>query len=168
MVLWSQGNDYTAGNGETVQADFQRASFGTELDLKLLKSNKFVYQPYTIELEMQISPALPMDLRKDDTWLFNPRHDSIQINHDKLQQSWNTTIFGSFVDHLMDNLLKPLDPRMFNAETSAKTYNFGGRTEGVWRLNTGALYAGADLRIEGADGTRITKFYNVTKCREYI
>lgn len=153
---WSQGNDYTTGNGETVQADFQRASFGTDMGFKIASNQQIRVSAVYNRARDADFPALPMDLRKDDTWLFNLRHD-IQINHDKLQ-SWNTTIFGSFVDHLMNNLLKPLDPRMLNAETSAKTYNYGGRTEGLWRFNKGILYAGADLRIEGADGTRVREF----------
>ncbi len=89
-------------------------------------------------------PALPMDLRDDDTWLFNARHD---ISFDKKNlSSWNTTVFGSFVNHLMDNLLKPLDPRMLNAQTNATTYNFGGRTEGIWNFEKSNLFAGADFR----------------------
>lgn len=101
-------------------------------------------------------PALPMDLREDDTWMFNVRHD-IQFEGKRLQ-SWNTTVFGSFVDHLMNNLLKPLDPRMLNAETFASTYNYGGRTEGEWKLPKGKVYIGADLRVEGAQGTRVREF----------
>lgn len=153
---WSQGNDYKAGNGETVQADFQRGSFGADLGFKIASNQQIRISALYNRARDADFPALPMDLREDDTWLFNARHD-IQLNRDKLQ-SWNTTLFGSFVDHLMDNLLKPLDPRMLNASTTAKTYNFGGRTEGIWRLKKGALYAGADLRIEGAEGIRVREF----------
>jgi iron complex outermembrane receptor protein len=47
---------------------------------------------------------------------------------------------------------------MFNAETSAVTYNYGGRTEGIWQFSKGKLFTGADLRIEGAKGTRLREF----------
>ena len=97
-----------------------------------------------------------MDLREDDTWMFNARHD-IQINRNNLQ-SWNTTVYGSFVDQLMDNLLKPLDPRMINAQTYAQTSNYGGRTESIWQFGPGKLYTGADLRVESAQGTRTREF----------
>ncbi|MGC9343610.1 MAG: hypothetical protein ACP5E3_12980, partial [Bacteroidales bacterium] len=67
-------------------------------------------------------------------------------------------IYVSFVDHRMDNLLKPIDPRTMNAETEAKTYNYGGRTEGIWHFSNARLYAGLDLRVEGARGEREREF----------
>lgn len=156
FAAWSQGNDYTAGDGTTVQADFQRGSFGANLGLKLAANQQLrISGLYNIARDADF-PALPMDLREDDTWMFNARHD-IRFEEGALQ-SWNTTVFGSFVDHLMDNLLKPLDPRMLNAETAATTYNYGGRTEGQWQLKNGRLYTGADLRVEGASGIRVREF----------
>ena len=153
---WSQGNDYRAGNGERVQADFLRVSIGTNLGLKLTGNQQLrVSALYNLARDADF-PALPMDLREDDTWMFNARHD-ISFGSGPLK-SWNTTVFGSIVDHLMDNLLKPLDPRMLDAATSADTYNYGGRTEGVWSFSRSTLYAGADLRVEGAEGIRTREF----------
>ncbi|UJH68469.1 TonB-dependent receptor domain-containing protein [Allomuricauda sp. SCSIO 65647] len=153
---WSQGNDYTAGNGQTIAADFNRGSFGANLGFKLSEDNLFrVSATYNVARDADF-PALPMDLREDDTWMFNARHD---INFDKDHlSSWNTTIFASFVNHLMDNLLKPLDPRMLNASTKATTYNYGARTEGIWNFEKSNLFAGADFRREGAEGTRVREF----------
>jgi len=156
FASWSQGDDYTTGNNETVQADFNRGSFGTNIGIKLASNQQLRLSATYNRARDADFPALPMDLREDDTWMFNARHD-IQFEGKKLQ-SWNTTVFGSFVDHLMNNLLKPLDPRMLNAETFATTYNYGGRTEGVWNLSNGKVYAGADLRVEGAEGTRVREF----------
>ena len=156
FASWSQGDDYTTGNDETVQADFSRGSFGTNAGIKLASNQQLRLSATYNRARDADFPALPMDLRKDDTWMFNARHD-IQFDGKNLQ-SMNTTVFGSFVDHLMNNLIKPLDPRMLNAETFATTYNYGGRTEGVWQLSNAKLYAGADLRIEGAEGTRVREF----------
>ena len=98
-----------------------------------------------------------MDLRKDDTWMFNARHD-ITINHDHLK-SWNTTIFGSFVDHLMDNYSKILEPTDGERRDTVQIHsNYGGRTEGIWEFTNGNLFSGLDVRIEGADGTRTREF----------
>jgi len=153
---WSQGNDYTAGNGQTIAADFNRGSFGANLGFRISENNQIKLSAiYNVARDADF-PALPMDLRNDDTWLFNARHD---ITFDKKNlSSWNTTVFASFVDHLMDNLLKPLDPRMLNAQTNATTYNYGGRTEGIWNFDKSNLFAGADFRREGAEGTRIREF----------
>lgn len=153
---WSQGDDYKDGDGNIVQADFQRGSFGANLGLKLSSKQQLsISTLYNMARDADFS-ALPMDLREDDTWMFNARHE-IFIYKSRLK-SWNTTVFGSFVDHFMDNLLKPLDPRTLNAETDASTYNYGGRTEGVWHFSNGKLFAGADLRIEGAKGIRVREF----------
>ncbi|NNL07653.1 MAG: TonB-dependent receptor, partial [Croceitalea sp.] len=88
--------------------------------------------------------------------MFNLRHD---IRFDKSHlNSWNSTLFGSYVNHLMDNLLKPLDPRMLNASTSATTYNYGGRTEGFWTFGNNSLFSGLDFRREGAEGIRTREY----------
>ncbi|WP_430933372.1 TonB-dependent receptor domain-containing protein [Saccharicrinis sp. 156] len=153
---WAQGDDYKAGNDQTVQSDFERGSFGTTIGLKLTSKQQLrVSAIYNMARDVDF-PALPMDLREDDTWMMNARHD-MNINNDRLK-SWNTTFFASFVDHLMDNLLKNLDPRTMNAETPAKTHNYGGRSEGVWKFTKGTLFAGADWRVEGAEGTRVREF----------
>ena len=153
---WAQGDDYQAGNGQKVPADFARGSFGANLGLKISGNQQLRMSAMYNRARDVDFPALPMDLREDDTWLFNVRHDITVDN--KYLKSWNTTVFGSFVDHLMNNLLKPLNPRMLNAETAATTYNYGGRTEGVWHFSNGKLFAGADLRTEGAEGTRVREF----------
>ncbi|MFW5757936.1 MAG: TonB-dependent receptor domain-containing protein [Bacteroidota bacterium] len=156
FASWSEGDDYTTGNNETVLADFNRGSIGTNVGIKLASSQQLRISAVYNRAGDADFPALPMDLREDDTWMVNARHD-IQFEDKKLQ-SWNTTVFASFVDHLMNNLLKPLDPRMQNTETFATTYNYGGRTEGVWKFLKGKVYAGADLRAEGAEGTRVREF----------
>lgn len=153
---FSQGDDYKTGDGAIIPAGYTRSSFGTQLGLKISDNQKLrVSGIYNRARDAEFA-ALPMDLREDDTWMFNARHDvSFQKEHLK---SWNTTVFGSFVDHLMDNLLKFMEQRMMNAATHATTYNYGGRTEGIWKLKNGQLFAGTDLKIEGADGTRSREF----------
>jgi len=153
---WSKGDDYSSGSGEIIQAGFERSSFGAELGFKIASNQQIRTTALYNRARDADFPALPMDLREDDTWLFNVRHD-IQINKGILK-SLNTAVFGSFVDHLMDNLLKTIDPRMLNAETYAKTYNYGGRTEGVWMLKKGILYTGMDVKMEGAAGTRVREY----------
>ncbi|GAF05433.1 TonB-dependent receptor domain-containing protein [Saccharicrinis fermentans] len=153
---WTQGGDYETGNNQTVQSDFERASFGTNIGLKLGNTQELnVSAIYNRARDVDF-PALGMDLRKDDTWIMNARH-TIRMDNTKLK-SWNTTVFASFVDHLMDNLLKKIEPRMMNARTPASTYNYGARTEGVWSFAKGSLFAGADWRVEGAEGTRTREF----------
>ena len=156
LGAWAQGNDYSTGNQEKVQADFSRGSFGTNVGLRLSSSQQLrLTATYNVARDADF-PALPMDLREDDTWMFNARHD-VQIQ-DKNLQSWTTSIFGSWVDHRMDNFLKPLNPRVVNAYTDAQTYNYGGRTEGTWSVARSKIFTGMDFRTEGADGIRTREF----------
>lgn len=126
---WSKGNDYEDGDGTSIASAFQRGSVGTRLNIKL---NEFQNLGTSITRNFARDvkfAALPMDLTKDDTWLFNVSHKAV-INKGYLT-SWNTNAYLTTVDHLMDNLSKNLDARMVNAETSAKTNTFGGRTEAI-------------------------------------
>ncbi len=153
---WSQGNDYLAGNGETVQAAFTRSSFGANLGLKLNDNHQVRVSGLYNNAKDADFPALPMDLREDDTWMLSIRHD-INIRRDKLK-SWSTTAYTSFVDHLMNNMLKHQEPRMLNAETKAQTHNYGARTEGIWQTGNTKLYGGIDFKNEGATGLRTREF----------
>ena len=97
-----------------------------------------------------------MDLREDDTYLMSLRHDA-NVGRQYLK-TWNTTLYGSFVQHLMDNGLKPDEGKMVNAETNAVTRNYGGRSETKWRVKNGRLFAGLDFRAEEASGLRTREF----------
>lgn len=156
FTAWAQGNDYQSGAGDEVAADFQRGSFGSQLGLQLSDQQELRISALYNRARDADFPALPMDLREDDTWMFNIQHE-VLLDRGSLAK-WQTSLFGSWVDHKMDNLLKPLNPRMLNATTNAQTYNYGGRTEGTWQLANGRLYTGADLRIEGAEGIRERAF----------
>ncbi len=153
---WSQGNDYEDGESRTVPAEFLRNSFGARLGVKLRGAHRLTFTGTRNAARDVDFPALPMDLREDDTWMFNARHET-SFQRDALQ-SWNTTVYGTFVDHLMNNFLKSLDPRTVNAETAAKTRTYGGRTEGIWKFGQASLFAGADLRVEEAEGSRVREF----------
>jgi iron complex outermembrane receptor protein len=156
LGAWASGNDYLTGNRETVQSDFTRSSFGANLGVKLSEKHQLrLSSNYNIARDADF-PALPMDLREDDTYLFSLRHDAdLQRKHLK---NWNTTIFGSFVQHLMDNGLKPDEGKMVNAVTDATTRNYGGRSETKWRMKNSWLYAGVDFRAEEASGVRTREF----------
>ncbi len=156
FAAWSQGDDYTTGNGEKVKAGFLRNSFGTHVGLRIAENQDIrISALYNIARDADFA-ALPMDLRDDDTWMLNINHKA-EFREIALQ-NWETAFFGSFVDHKMDNLLKELDPRMVNAVTQANTLNYGGRTQATWTINGGRLYTGLDFRSEEADGTRTREF----------
>jgi iron complex outermembrane receptor protein len=153
---WATGDDYNDGSNRIIPADFQRSSFGIKAGLlptsnQTIEVSAFINQAKDVDF-----PALMMDLRSDKTIMINGTH---KINFDnKALQNWTTTVFLSDVDHLMDNKLKPLDPRMMDAKTDAITTNYGIRTEGIWKIGKSKIYAGADYKVEEAQGVRERHF----------
>ncbi|HHH49658.1 MAG TPA: TonB-dependent receptor, partial [Saprospiraceae bacterium] len=156
FAAWSEGDDYTDGDNNTVSSSFQRASFGANLGLKIAKRQELRISATRNVAKDVAFVALPMDLRKDHTWMLNASHQ-IDFQNSSLKKL-NSSVYGTFVDHRMDNFLKPLDPRILNAATDATTNTYGGRTEAMWKSGKGILYAGADLRVEEAEGIRTREF----------
>ncbi|MGD9929511.1 MAG: TonB-dependent receptor [Mangrovibacterium sp.] len=149
---YSTGTDYTDGDGIDLPANFNRRNVGGKLGVKLSGAQNLsvmVANNYAHDVDF---PSLSMDLRKDNTWLFNLGHTA-QFHKGTLT-TWHTHFYTTLVDHLMDNLDKVMTPRMVDANTAAKTYNAGGRTELLFDFNSGWLYAGTDMRIENAEGNR--------------
>lgn len=149
---WSQGDDYKAGNETLVQADFLRASFGTNLSVKLSEN-----QVLSLSVNRNLGrntdfPSLPMDLISDNTWLINAEHN-LNVKNRKLV-NWKSLTYATHVDHLMDNSLKILDPRTVNAKSPTQTLTYGGRTETTWNIKNTTTYTGLDLRVENAQGSR--------------
>jgi iron complex outermembrane receptor protein len=152
----AQGKDYVDGDGISIPSGFLRNSFGLSTGLKLSANQQLKISVHRNLAKDVDFPALPMDLRKDDTWLMYASH-KITIQNHALQQ-WNTSLYGTFVDHEMDNLLKELEPRMLNADTKAKTRYIGFRTEGQWNFSGKRLFLGADANSEYAEGKRTRTF----------
>ncbi len=154
---WSEGQDYRAGNDTDVAASFARGSFGAQLDGQLTKE-----QQLSLSLTRNIGrdvdfPALPMDLRSDDAWIVHAKHQ-LDFTTGKFQ-SLQTQAFFTKVDHVMNNLLRDLNPRMMDAETVAETAAYGGRSELTLRTGKGGrAFVGLDMRGEEAKGLRTRAF----------
>ncbi|MCB0664547.1 MAG: TonB-dependent receptor [Saprospiraceae bacterium] len=153
---WSQGQDIKSGNKTMVPADFLRLSFGSNLGWKLSADQTLKISGVRNVARDVDFPSLMMDLRDDDTWLLKAQHE-IKFQHPHLR-ALNSALYGSLVDHRMDNGLKILEPRMMNAATNAKTRVIGGRTEANWKYAAATLYAGVDIRSDQAEGVRIREF----------
>ncbi len=148
----SQGNDYKDGDGLVIPADFNRLNWGGKLGFKLNdKQNLGVFVSNNRAKNVDF-PALPMDLREDNTWLVNANHTAYFYN--KVLSLWNSTIYITKVNHFMDNLDKVINPRTVDASTDANTSNYGGRSEMRFDFKTGYLFSGFDYRMETADGER--------------
>lgn len=152
----SKGGDYQDGEGNTVLSSFYRGSLGANLGLQVNEQQTLSFTVTRNQARDVRFPALPMDLRNDDTWLLNVSHE-VKVEGKDLK-AWKTSVYANFVDHLMDNGLKNLDPRMMNAATDATTKSYGGRTEGQWLIGSNQLFAGLDSKFEEAEGIRTRAF----------
>lgn len=151
-----RGGDYNDGDGNLVQASFERANLGVHTSFRPNERHSF-----TVDVTRNFArdadyAALPMDLRSDDTWLLHAGHEVFLGTGTGLKL--NTSAYASLVDHLMDNADKILDPRMVNAETAVQTRNFGGRVELFMGEGPYRFVTGADLNYENADGKRTREF----------
>jgi iron complex outermembrane receptor protein len=149
---YSAGSDYKDGSNNEVPATFKRTSVGTNIDFRLTKNQDLTVSTTNNVAKDVDFPSLPMDLRSDNTLLLNLRH-SARIQN-KSVSAINTMLFGTWVDHKMDNLSKEMNPRTVNAITKAETKTYGGRTEAKFNINKGWAYLGADIRINEQDGER--------------
>jgi len=153
---YSSGTDYVDGDGNIIPANFRRGTIGMYGDFRLSSSDLLqvtLNRNFARDVDF---PTLPMDLRSDDTWMGSVRHT--RNFKERPLQTWTTSGFFTFVDHLMDNGLRELNPRMVNARTPANTQNMGARTEGFWQYGMAKLYAGLDYRTEAAQGIREREF----------
>jgi iron complex outermembrane recepter protein len=148
----SGGSDYKDGDGVMIPAGFSRGSLGTNIAYRL-PGEQYIAVNLTRNIARDvIFAALPMDLRKDDTWLLNAKH-RLFLDRKNLKE-WSTTLYYTHVTHLMDNLDKNLNPRTVNASTDAVTESYGGRSEIKMDFSAAVLFLGADLRTEEAEGIR--------------
>lgn len=149
---YSSGEDYTDGDGIDIPANFNRLNWGGKLGFKLTENQEIGFLLSNNVAKDVDFPALPMDLREDNTWLINANH-SAQFYNKKLS-TWKTSVYGTVVDHLMDNYDKMMNPRKVDAFTEAETKNYGGRTELRFDFEKSYFYGGMDYRFESADGFR--------------
>lgn len=153
---WHKGSDYEDGDGGEVPASFSRANLGLSATYFLNERQQLSARLTRNFARNADYPALPMDLRSDDTWLLHLSHHAT-LKGDK-NQHLNTSVYASLVDHLMDNLDKMMEPRTLNASTAVKTRNFGLRSELGHIEENSTIYAGIDVKFEGAEGYRTREF----------
>lgn len=149
---YSNGSDYEDGNGDKVASEFNRRNIGLAGVLKLSSNQSLKLSANSNYAENVDFPALNMDLREDDTKLISIGHKI--TFHNSALASLSTSANASFVDHVMDNLDKNLNPRKVNAITKAETKNYSFRSEAAFQFKESSLFTGADYKSEQAEGTR--------------
>lgn len=156
LGAWAEGTDYKDGASNPVPAGFERHSLGARADIKLAELHTLRISANRNVARDVDFPALGMDLRDDDTRMYQVRYEGY-FSGEKFKK-WDASIYGSRVNHLMDNGMRDINPRMMDAATHAMTDNFGGRTEFTFAHGATKVFLGMDYRYESAAGTREREF----------
>ncbi len=145
-----QGRNYKDGNDSTVNSKFQKSGFGINGGFKFGANTIKAKGSYDKGVDADF-PTLTMDLRNDATTMFDVEH---QLSLDgETFKSLQTNLYYTYVDHLMNNYLRPVAATS-KAESPVNTTNYGGRIEAKLNIGGGNLFAGFDTKYENADGSR--------------
>ncbi len=148
---YSTGNDYKAGNGETIPSSFSRGAAGVQVAFQPKKGETITGSAIRNFARDTRFPTLQMDLLTDDTWMLQAGYKKAATQ--RWYKTWQTQAYASIVDHTMGNRLRPASAAMLS-HVNAETYNYGGRTEFEIMLKRTKIFTGADFRYEFADGYR--------------
>lgn len=154
-----QGGDYKSGNDSTVNAKFQKSGVGVNGGFKFGSNTIKAKGSFDKGTDADF-PTLTMDLRNDETTMFDIEHKL--TTEGETFKSLQTNLYYTYVDHLMNNFLRPASATS-RAESPVNTKNFGGRTEALFNFATTHLYAGFDYKYENADGSRIREMVTTGK-----
>ena len=144
--------DYESGAGKTVPGE--NRSHGASAQIRLTpNANTGYFINWNLhQVDHLDYPALPMDATDvtSHTLTFGARHTNLGETFQALE--WSGGYANS--DHLMDNALKPNQPRMDNS-ASTKSETFGGRLATEWQFSDAAHWTfGLDGHHLNRDGTR--------------
>ncbi len=144
--------DYTDGNGVSVPSGFNTVSYSIKTGLVPLKNHRLQLdwrQKFGKDID---HVGLPMDSPKDDSYAIALDYN-IEKQSDKIE---NISLKGyySFVDHLMNNALRP-NIVLMDAQTPVTSNSMGGKFELKLKPYTKLLiYTGLDAEIVKRDGER--------------
>ncbi|MCC7520908.1 MAG: TonB-dependent receptor [Flavobacteriaceae bacterium] len=144
--------NYKDGNGVETPAGFNTVSYSAKLGLVPFENHRLQLD-WRQKFGKDIDHAgLPMDSPKDDSYAA-----ALDYSIDKWTKTiQNFTLKGyyTFVDHLMNNALRP-NITMMDAQTPVTSNSMGGKMEFTLRPNENALiFAGLDAEIVKRDGDR--------------
>lgn len=152
--------NYKSGNKDTIASSFRRFGYSSKLGYNISKNQRLqlnVRQSFAKDI---LYPGLPMDAIKDNSTITSIDYAGGNISEHLI--SFKIKVYGSFVDHLMTNQLRP-NYSMVHAETPVNAYNYGGRVEvGIKGGANKMLYVGADYQTIKKDGVRYREVYKNT------
>jgi len=156
--------NYQDGAGSPVRAGFSNAEFTVQSSVKLDDSNRFsarLSQNFARDVDY---PALMMDMREDNITNVTLTYSNTDFANGRFESS----VFGSYVEHVMDNLDREMS-NMVEAVSDLSTETYGYNLSytlpagfGNWTFGTGATlrsmqgFRTRDFQMGPMAGTTIT------------
>ena len=145
-------SDYTDGNGTVVPSGFLTNSYSVKVGINPTAKQRIQVDWREKYGDNILHAGLPMDSPKDDSWLLSADYKYDQIS--KKIKSFTIKSYTSYVDHIMDNSLRPSFSQV-EARTPVQSQTYGGKTEFAFTPSTKMLiYVGADADVIARQGFR--------------
>jgi iron complex outermembrane receptor protein len=150
--------DYSDGNGDTVPASFNAFDYSIKTGYNATEKQRIQLTWRQTFARDIMHAGLPMDSPKDDSYLLG--FDYIYKDLSPKIKSLKTKIYYSYVDHIMDNFLRP----SFMAKavsTPVQSNMLGGKIElNIATSKKSNWFVGLDMENKSRDGD---KFIEIKK-----
>jgi iron complex outermembrane receptor protein len=146
---------YKNGKNIEIPSSFRISDYSAKIGLNIATNQRLQFtlrQSFSRDI---LHVALPMDTREDNTTLWAIDYNARNITNALF--SLSAKLYGSRVDHIMDNLERP-NYKMVHAVAEVNSQMLGAKFESILNIsNTGILYLGSDFYHMNKDGNRNRK-----------
>ena len=144
--------NYESGSGQEIRSRYESKDYSLKVGVKTRENQRLQLTWRQSFVRDVLYPGLPMDSQKDDTNIFALDYQA--RNPHPLVTSLTAKVYGTWVDHLMDNTLRP-NYGAVHAVAPVETRTLGGRFELTLNPRMSSLwYAGLDFYTLNKDGGR--------------
>jgi iron complex outermembrane receptor protein len=154
---YSNFGDYTSGSGEKFKTSFKKFNTTIKSGFKITDNQIIKLQMIGSFAKDVMFPALPMDEKKDNTYIANLSYHLINNDNSNIKIS----VYHSNVEHLMDNSFRPqfttIVPPLtgiMQAFSNVDAYNTGGNISYETKWKNIKLTSKAEFEHIYKDGTR--------------
>ncbi len=149
--------NYKSGDGTIIASSFHRFGYTTRLGYNIDKHQRVQFNVRQSFARDVLYPGLPMDAKNDNSTIVSA--DYAASNLSKKILSLKIKIYGSFINHLMTNELRP-NYKITHSSTPLTANNIGGRFElGVKSRTNNITWIGVDFQYIGKKGVRHRKVF---------
>jgi len=154
---YSKSDDYKSGNSEIFKTSYEKYSGSLKSAINITDNQTFKFHALSVFARNVMFPALPMDEKMDNTYLFNLSYNLVRNEKENLKIS----TYYSNVEHMMDNSFRPqftsvVPPLngIMQAFSNVDAINTGGNIAYHFFWKKIQFKTSAELEFIHKDGTR--------------